>query len=56
MARLKFQERIKPDELIDVSLTFAQDPTSVDFALRRGATVCATGRLVFAPVEQGGGT
>jgi hypothetical protein len=54
MARLKFQERIKPDELIDVSLTFAQDPTQVDFTLRRGATVCAAGRLVFAPGADGG--
>lgn len=48
MARLKFQERIKPDELIDVSLAFAQDPGQVDFTLRRGATLCAAGRLVFA--------
>jgi hypothetical protein len=54
MARVKFQERIKPDELIDVSLTFGQEPTQVDFTLRRGATVCAAGRLVFAPLTPAG--
>jgi 3-hydroxymyristoyl/3-hydroxydecanoyl-(acyl carrier protein) dehydratase len=52
MARLKFQERIVPNDLIEVSLTFAADSVgterSVEFALRRGASVCASGRLWFA--------
>jgi hypothetical protein len=48
MTRIKFQERIKPDELIDVALTFPSDRQQVDFALRRGETLCAAGRLSFA--------
>jgi 3-hydroxymyristoyl/3-hydroxydecanoyl-(acyl carrier protein) dehydratase len=53
MARLKFQERIVPNDLIEVRLTFAAvDNTaserSVEFALRRGESVCASGRLWFA--------
>lgn len=50
MARLKFQERIVPNDVIDVSLTFADTSAherSVEFALRRGETVCASGRLWF---------
>jgi hypothetical protein len=48
MTRIKFQERIKPDELIAVALSFPSDPLQVDFSLRRGETVCAAGRLTFA--------
>jgi hypothetical protein len=48
MARLKFQERILPDDRIEVSLSFGADPRQVDFALRRATTVCAAGRLSFA--------
>lgn len=48
MTRIKFQERIKPDDSIDVALSFPSDPLHVDFSLRRGETVCAAGRLSFA--------
>jgi hypothetical protein len=47
MARLKFQERIVPEDTIEVSLSFAADPGCVDFSLRRGETLCASGRLWF---------
>jgi 3-hydroxymyristoyl/3-hydroxydecanoyl-(acyl carrier protein) dehydratase len=50
MARLKFQERIVPNDVVSVTLQFGG--SSVDFSLRRGDTLCANGRLVFA-VEQG---
>jgi hypothetical protein len=59
MARLKFQERIVPNDLIEVRLSFGADKPgglsterSVEFWLRRGESVCATGRLWFAlPAE-----
>jgi hypothetical protein len=54
MARLKFQERIVPNDLVEVSLRFAPDTAdavaterSVEFALRRGDSLCASGRLWF---------
>jgi len=50
MARLKFQERIVPLDLIEVRLTFADtdgEERSVEFALRRGERLCASGRLWF---------
>jgi 3-hydroxymyristoyl/3-hydroxydecanoyl-(acyl carrier protein) dehydratase len=54
MARLKFQERIVPNDLVEVSLRFAPDSAdavaterSVEFALRRGDSLCASGRLWF---------
>lgn len=53
MARLKFQERIVPNDLIEVALTFADRGTQergVEFALRRGETTCASGRLWFEPI------
>jgi 3-hydroxymyristoyl/3-hydroxydecanoyl-(acyl carrier protein) dehydratase len=60
MARLKFQERIVPNDLVEVSLSFgsaaeAAAEQSVEFALRRGGSVCANGRLWFAPAADGGG-
>ena len=58
MARLKFQERIVPQDLIAISLTFAPDSAGaergVDFALRRGERVCASGRLWFARSPEAG--
>lgn len=51
MARLKFQERIVPNDLIEVSLTFADAASAergVEFVLRRDEKVCASGRLWFA--------
>lgn len=53
MTRIKFQERIKPDDSIDVALSFPSDPSQVDFSLRRGETVCAAGRLSFAIESEG---
>ena len=61
MARLKFQERIVPNDLIEISLAFARasdglaaGEKSVEFALRRGERVCASGRLWFAWQAQAG--
>lgn len=53
MARLKFQERILPDDVVEVHLAAAQDASCVDFSLRRGETVCASGRLWFEPSQRG---
>jgi|GEM_PF-3975467 len=56
MARLKFQERIVPNDLIEVSLKFADAVSAergVEFVLRRDATVCASGRLWFAHEAHG---
>ncbi|MEY4580627.1 MAG: hypothetical protein RL701_5330 [Pseudomonadota bacterium] len=47
MTRLKFQERILPDDHIEVLLDFGADPANIDFTLRRAATICAAGRLTF---------
>jgi 3-hydroxyacyl-[acyl-carrier-protein] dehydratase len=46
MARLKFQERIVPNDVIDVCLELGAAGV-IDFSLRRGDSVCATGRLHF---------
>ncbi|MET0388831.1 MAG: hypothetical protein ABW321_22855 [Polyangiales bacterium] len=48
MSRLKFQERIVPGNAVELVLSFHPDPTQIDFSIRRGTTVCAAGRLVFA--------
>jgi len=48
MLRLKFQERILPGDELAVVLTPGAEPSQVDFAVQRGATLCAAGRLVFA--------
>lgn len=47
MVRLKFQERILPDDDIIIALAFPADPSQVDFTLRRGTVTCASGRLSF---------
>jgi hypothetical protein len=47
LTRLKFQERILPDDRVVVALVFGSDPRQVDFALRRATTICAAGRLNF---------
>jgi hypothetical protein len=52
MSRVKFSERIVPDDDVDVVLTFAAAEPFVDFALRRGAIACATGRLAFATASE----
>ncbi|HET8932369.1 MAG TPA: hypothetical protein VFN67_02970, partial [Polyangiales bacterium] len=57
MARLKFQERIVPNDLIEVSLHFGSssaEEQSVEFALKRGDSVCANGRLWFAAAAASG--
>lgn len=54
MARVKFQERIVPGDSVEVCLTFAPDPACVDFSLRRGDNVCASGRLWFEPAAAAG--
>jgi 3-hydroxymyristoyl/3-hydroxydecanoyl-(acyl carrier protein) dehydratase len=57
MARLKFQERIVPNDVIEVSLSFGSasaEEHSVEFALKRGDNVCANGRLWFAPAAASG--
>lgn len=49
MARLKFQDRIVPNDSVEVHLTFPSDPACVEFSVRRGDNVCASGRLWFEP-------
>jgi hypothetical protein len=47
MTRVKFLDRIKPGEDVEVVLTWRDDEPSVEFALRRADTLCATGKLGF---------
>lgn len=47
MTRLKFLGRIQPDQDVDVVLSWQPDSPSLDFALMRGDTTCAGGRLTF---------
>jgi hypothetical protein len=50
MTRVKFLDRIKPDQDVEVVLTWREAEPSLEFALRRADTLCATGKLGFAAV------
>ncbi|HEY2735976.1 MAG TPA: hypothetical protein VGI70_18390, partial [Polyangiales bacterium] len=47
MSRIKFANRIKPDERVDVELAWRNDEPQIDFALRRGDAICSAGKLNF---------
>jgi hypothetical protein len=48
MNRIKFSNRIKPDEAVDVVLSWRGAESLVEFALRRDDTLCSAGKLNFA--------
>jgi hypothetical protein len=48
MTRLKFSERISPDDTIEVHLHWRGTEPALEFALRRASTLCAAGRLSFS--------
>jgi 3-hydroxymyristoyl/3-hydroxydecanoyl-(acyl carrier protein) dehydratase len=50
MTRVKFLDRIKPDQNVEVVLTWREAEPNLEFALRRADTLCATGKLGFAAV------
>lgn len=47
--KIKFLERICPGDAIAITLDWTPDRPHVDFRITRGETICAAGRLVFAP-------
>ena len=50
MTRVKFLDRVRPDQDVEVVLSWREPEPSVEFALRRADTLCATGKLSFAAV------
>lgn len=51
MSRVKFTARIKPADAVDVVLSWQAAAPTVEFTLRRDATLCAGGKLGFLVAE-----
>jgi 3-hydroxymyristoyl/3-hydroxydecanoyl-(acyl carrier protein) dehydratase len=47
LTRVKFLDRIEPDQDVEVVLTWREAEPNLEFALRRADTLCATGKLGF---------
>jgi len=47
MTRLKFRRPIRPADQLELELTRAHQSSDIDFQIRRGTTICASGRLSF---------
>lgn len=47
LTRLKFLDRILPDDRIDVELRWRNEEPAVEFRLKRGETTCSAGRIAF---------